>query len=152
MRTYIKVTRNWIETLPVINGQKIVPAGSYSAFGWSKYSNLTFAPGAKFGNWLTFGNKIIFGDGTKFGRGTKFGPRTKFGKNISIMNIITDSIYVLSNIGGAGRQILITKDNKTGLIKIEVGCFCGTVKEFIKSEKENGNDTGLISAFCGAIR
>ena len=88
------------------------------------------------------------GDGCTLGYGCTLGNFCTLGENTSWLNTTVKSWLTLANVDGSGRQIKIVRgtDNQ---IKIEAGCFIGTLEEFLAKAK--GENKLRYVSIIGAI-
>ena len=75
------------------------------------------------------------GDFCTLGHGCTLGYGCKLGENTNWLNTTVKSWLTLANVDGSGRQIKIVRGTDSQ-IKIEAGCFLGTLEEFLAKAKE----------------
>ena len=96
----------------------------------------------EFGNSNKLGDDNKLGDGNKFGNwntlgdGNKLGDGLRFGKRLNISGCKVLALMCMSNVDGSGRKINIIVHTEG--IKIEAGCFGGTLDEFCEKAASEG--------------
>ena len=120
----------------VIPDETVIPDYSELGYGCTLGYDCTLGNGCTLGNCCTLGNDC------------KLGYGCKLGENTSWLNTTVKSWLTLANVDGTGRQIKIVRgtDNQ---IKIEAGCFLGTLEEFIAKAK--GENKLRYVSIIGAI-
>ena len=93
-------------------------------------------------------NETVIPDFSEIGNGCTLGDGCKLGENTRWLNTTVKSWLTLANVDGSGRQIKIVRgtDNQ---IKIETGCFLGTLEEFLAKAK--GENKLRYVSIIGAI-
>jgi NDP-sugar pyrophosphorylase family protein len=95
------------------------------------------------GNYCTIGDGCKIGDDCTIGYGCKIGnyctigDGCKIGDDCTWLGVKVKSWLTLANVDGSNRQIKIVRSDE-GEIKIEAGCFIGTLDEFIAKAKSEG--------------
>lgn len=103
----------------------------------------TIGDDCKIGNYCENGNHCKIGDDCKIGSGCKIGNDCTIGNGCTIgddctwLGVKIKSWLTLANVDGSGRQIKVVKSVK-GEIRIEAGCFLGTLDEFIAKATQEG--------------
>ena len=82
------------------------------------------------GNWNTLGDDNTLGNCNTLGEGFRFGRRLQ----MSGCKVL--ALMCMSNVDGSGRKISIIVH--TDGIKIEAGCFSGSLDEFCKKARREG--------------
>jgi len=83
------------------------------------------------------GNGCRLGDRCSLGSECRLGDRCSLGDRCRWLNLEVSRWLTIANVDGSGRVINIVQ-GADGNIKIEAGCFCGTVDEFVdRAKKEN---------------
>ena len=130
-------------------GGWIIPAGTEIAAetGIPSYSEIgnccTIGDGCKIGNrcsigdCCTIGNDCTIGDCCKIGNRCTIGYGCEIGYGCTWLGVKVKSWLTLANVDGSNRQIKIVRSDE-GEIKIEAGCFIGTLDEFIAKAKSEG--------------
>ena len=90
----------------------------------------------KFGDENTLGNYNKLGDGNTLGNWNTLGDGLRFGKRLKISGCKALAIMCMSNVDGTGRKINIIVHTEG--IKIEAGCFGGTLDEFCEKAASEG--------------
>ena len=96
----------------------------------------TLGDGNTLGNWNKLGNDNTLGDCNKLGDGNTLGDGLRFGKRLEISGCEALAIMCMSNVDGSGRKINIIVH--TAGIKIEAGCFGGTLDRFCEKAVAEG--------------
>ena len=107
-----------------IPADTVIP--SYSELG--NYCTLGY--GCKLGDYCTLGYDCTLGDYCKLGDCCTLG----FG--CTWLGVTVESWLTLANVDGTGRQVKVVKH--AGGIKIEAGCFIGTLEEFTSKAESEG--------------
>ena len=106
-------------------GGWIIPAGTEIAAETGILSYSEIGDGCTIGDRCTIGNDCTIGNYCKIGYGcTWLGVKVK-------------SWLTLANVDGSNRQIKVVRSDEDE-IKIEAGCFVGTLDEFIDKAKSEG--------------
>ena len=84
----------------------------------------------KLGNWNTLGDDNTLGNGNTLGSGFRFGHRLQ----MSGCKVL--ALMCMSNVDGSGRQINVIVHTEG--IKIEAGCFGGSLDEFCAKAESEG--------------
>ena len=92
--------------------------------------------GNTLGNWNTLGNGNTLGDCNKLGDDNTLGDGLRFGKRLEISGCKALAIMCMSNVDGSGRKINVIVHTEG--IKIEAGCFGGTLDEFCEKAASEG--------------
>ena len=77
-----------------------------------------------------------YGDDNTLGDGNTFGDRLRFGKRLKLSGCKVLALMCMSNVDGSGRKINIIVHTEG--IKIEAGCFGGTLAEFCEKAVSEG--------------
>ena len=77
-----------------------------------------------------------FGDDNTLGKCNKFGDNLRFGKRLKLSDCKVLALMCMSNVDGSGRKINVIVHTEG--IKIEAGCFGGTLDEFCKKATSDG--------------
>ena len=88
------------------------------------------------GHGTTLGNGTTLGDDNKLGNGTTLGDGLRFGKRLEISGCKALAIMCMSNVDGSGRKINVIVHTEG--IKIEAGCFGGTLDDFCEKAASEG--------------
>ena len=88
------------------------------------------------GHGNTLGDDNTLGDGNTLGHGNTFGDRLRFGKRLKLSDCKVLALMCMSNVDGSGRKINVIVH--TAGIKIEAGCFGGTLDEFCEKAASEG--------------
>ena len=81
-----------------------------------------------YGNRNTLGNSNTLGDENTLGHDNTLGDGLRFGKRLQLSGVKVLALMNMSNVDGSGRRITIIVHTQG--IKIEAGCFAGTLDEF----------------------
>ncbi len=84
----------------------------------------------------TLGNHNTLGDDNTLGEGNKLGDELRFGKRLKLSGCKVLALLCMSNVDGSGRKINVIVHTEG--IKIEAGCFGGTLYEFCKKAESEG--------------
>jgi hypothetical protein len=90
----------------------------------------------KLGNHNELGNWNKLGNDNTLGAGTTLGDKLRFGKRLKLSGCKVLALMCLSNVDGSGRKINIIVHTEG--IKIEAGCFGGTLDEFCEKAVSEG--------------
>ena len=93
-------------------------------------NNNTLGDGNKLGNWNTLG------DGNKLGNNNTLGSGFRFGHRLQMSGCKVLALICMSNVDGSGRQINVIVHTEG--IKIEAGCFGGSLDEFCEKATSEG--------------
>ena len=93
--------------------------------------------GCKIGDCCEIGYGCTIGDGCKIGNDCTIGDGCTIGYGCTWLGVKVKSWLTLANVDGSNRQIKIVRSDG-GEIKIEAGCFIGTLDEFIAKAKSEG--------------
>ena len=127
------------------NGGWIIPEGAEVPCntGIPSYSEI--------GALCNFGDDCKFGNYCNFGVGCKFGASTTIVPDCTLLNGLCQSFLTLANVDGSGRSILLVK-HADG-VKVQAGCFVGTLDEFIAKSKAEGKEryVAVVSAVAAVM-
>ena len=112
------------------NGGWIVPSNSTIP------ANTAIPSYSELGDYCKLGNYCKLGDGCKLGYCCKLGDGCKLGDCCIWLGVTVESWLTLANVDGTGRQVKVVKH--TSGIKIEAGCFIGTLEEFTTKAESEG--------------
>ena len=136
-------------------GGWIIPADTEIAAGTEipRYSEIgdgctigyrcTIGDDCTIGDGCTIGDDCTIGDGCTIGYGCTIGDDCTIGNDCTIgdgctwLGVKVKSWLTLANVDGSNRQIKIVRSDG-GEIKIEAGCFTGTLDDFIAKAKSEG--------------
>ena len=99
--------------------------------GWIIPAGTEIAAETEIPSYSEIGNYCTIGDGYKIG------DDCKIGAGCTWLGVKVKSWLTLANVDGSNRQIKIVRSDE-GEIKIEAGCFIGTLDEFIAKAKSEG--------------
>ena len=116
-------------------GGWIVPSNSTIPADTAIPSYSELGAGCKLGDCCTLGNGCKLGYGCKLGVCCALGYGCTLGDGCTWLGVTVESWLTLANVDGTGRQVKVVKH--AGGIKVEAGCFIGTLEEFtVKAESE----------------
>ena len=92
--------------------------------------------GNTLGNCNTLGNGNTMGDDNTLGYGNMLGDKLRFGKRLKLSGCKVLALMCMSNVDGSGRKINVIVHTEG--IKIEAGCFGGTLDEFCEQAASEG--------------
>ena len=92
--------------------------------------------GNTLGNCNTLGNGNTLGDDNTLGYGNMLGDKLRFGKRLKLSGCKVLALMCMSNVDGSGRKINVIVHTEG--IKIEAGCFGGTLDEFCEQAASEG--------------
>jgi hypothetical protein len=95
-----------------------------------------FGDGNTLGNWNTLGNYSKLGNDNTLGAGNTLGDKLHFGKRLKLSGCKVLALMCMSNVDGSGRKINVIVHTEG--IKIEAGCFGGTLDEFCEKAASEG--------------
>ena len=104
----------------------------YKGFG---YEN-KFGSGNTMGDDNTLGYGTTLGDDNTLGYGNTLGDKLRFGKRLKLSGCKVLALMCMSNVDGSGRKINVIVHTEG--IKIEAGCFGGTLDEFCEKAASEG--------------
>ena len=102
----------------------------------------------KLGSWNKLGDNNTLGDDNTLGDGNKLGDdntlgswntlgdKLRFGKRLKLSDCKVLALMCLSNVDGSGRKLNVIVHTEG--IKIEAGCFGGTLDEFCEKAVSEG--------------
>ena len=95
--------------------------------------------------WSEIGAYCKLGNSCKIGHGCDLGANTQW------MGVTVESWLTLANVDGTGRQIKVVKHAKG--VRVEAGCFQGTLEDFCIQAASEGKDryVRVISAVAAAM-
>ena len=82
------------------------------------------------------GDFCTLGDCCTLGDDCKLGNFCKLGDGCAWLGVTVESWLTLANVDGTGRQVKVVKH--AGGIKVEAGCFAGTLEEFTAKAESEG--------------
>ena len=108
--------------------------------------------GWKVGDGWKLGDGCELGAGSKLGDGCKLGAYCTLGEDAVWLGGTVKHWLTLSNVDGSGRQIKAVR-HTDGEVKIEGGCFIGSLDEFVAKAQNEGKSkyVAIISAVASAI-
>ena len=95
-----------------------------------------------YGNYNTLGDDTTLGDDNTLGNDTtlgnwnKLGDGLRFGRRLQMSGCKVLALMCMSNVDGSGRKINIIVH--TDGIKVEAGCFGGSLDEFCEKAESEG--------------
>ena len=112
--------------------------GSRNTFGrWNTLGHWnTLGDGNTLGSRNTFGHGNKLGDDNTLGHWNTFGDRLRFGKRLKLSDCKVLALMCMSNVDGSGRKINVIVHTEG--IKIEAGCFGGTLDDFCEKAASEG--------------
>ena len=118
-------------------GGWIIPAGTEIAAETEipRYSEI--GNDCTIGDYCTIGNGCTIGDYCTIGNGCTIGNRCTIGDGCTWLGLKVKSWLTLANVDGSNRQIKIVKSIEDK-IKIEAGCYTGTLDDFLAKAKSEG--------------
>ena len=105
-----------------------------------------------FGNYCEFGSGCAFGNNCVLGTGCKIGPANTL-TGCTVLGLVVKRFMTLANVDGSGRLVLVVL-GECGNIKVETGCFCGSVDEFCERAEQEGKHRYVVAikAMCEIIK
>ena len=88
------------------------------------------------GKYNTLGDGNTLGDDNTIGAGNTLGDKLRFGKRLKLSGCKVLALLCMSNVDGSGRKINVIVHTEG--IKIEAGCFGGTLYEFCEQAAREG--------------
>ena len=88
------------------------------------------------GNDNTLGDSNTLGDDNTLGSWNTLGDKLRFGKRLKLSGCKVLALMCLSNVDGSGRKLNVIVHTEG--IKIEAGCFGGTLDEFCEKAVSEG--------------
>ena len=126
----------------IVPANSTIPANSvipgYSELG----DGCTLGYGCKLGNYCTLGygctlgDYCTLGDCCTLGDGCAIGNCCTLGDDCTWLGVTVESWLTLANVDSTGRQVKVVK-HASG-IKVEAGCFAGTLEEFTAKAESEG--------------
>ncbi len=112
--------------------------GNYNRLGDDNtLGNLnTLGDGNKLGNYNKLGDRNTLGEGNTLGDDNTLGDELRFGKRLKLSGCKVLALLCMSNVDGSGRKINVIVHTEG--IKIEAGCFGGTLYEFCEQAASEG--------------
>ena len=98
---------------------------------WNKLGNCN-----KLGDGNILGDTTTLGDDNTLGDSNTLGDKLRFGKRLKLSGCKVLALMCLSNVDGSGRKINVIVHTEG--IKIEAGCFGGTLDEFCEKATSEG--------------
>ena len=147
----------------IVPAYTVLPA-STSVPAWSDLGDgCTLGAGCKLGAYCTLGASCTLGAYCKFGAYCTLGASCTLGNDCTLgnnctlgvnaqwMGVTVQSWLTLANVDGTGRQIKVVKHE--GGVRVEAGCFQGTLEEFCAKAAGEGKDryVRVISAVAAAM-
>ena len=143
--------------------------------GWVVPANTAMPDGTEIPAWSDLGESCVLGAGCKIGddckigagcrlgAGCKFGAYCRLGNdcrlgesctlgaNTQWLGVTVESWLTLANVDGSGRPVKIIKHAEG--VRVEAGCFQGTLEEFCIQAASEGKDryVRVISAVAAAM-
>ena len=131
--------------------------------GWVVPANTAIPDGTEIPAWSDLGESCVLGADCKIGAGCKFGDGCELGAyctlgagcalgdNTQWLKVTVESWLTLANVDGSGRQIKIVKHAEG--VRVEAGCFQGTLEDFCTQAASEGKDryVRVISAVAAAM-
>ena len=95
--------------------------------------------------WSEIGAYCTLGDGCTLGESCRLGANTQW------LGVTVESWLTLANVDGSGRQIKVVKHAEG--VRVEAGCFQGTLEDFCTQAASEGKDryVRVISAVAAAM-
>ena len=90
----------------------------------------------KLGDWNTLGDCNTLGDDNTLGDWNTLGSGLRFGRRLQMSGCKVLALMCMSNVDGSGRQINVIVHTEG--IKIEAGCFGGSLDEFCAKAESEG--------------
>ena len=88
------------------------------------------------GDYTQFGDDATLGDGNTLGAHSELGSGFRFGHRLQMSGCKVLALMCMSNVDGSGRQINVIVHTEG--IKVEAGCFVGTLDEFCEKAISEG--------------
>ena len=119
--------------------------------GWVVPANTAIPDGTEIPAWSDLGESCVLGAGCTLGHSCKIGHGCELGANTQWMGVTVESWLTLANVDGSGRQIKIVKHAEG--VRVEAGCFQGTLEDFCTQAASEGKDryVRVISAVAAAM-
>ena len=118
-------------------GGWIIPAGTEIAAETGILSYSEIGDGCTIGDRCTIGHNCTIGRNCTIGNDCTIGNYCKIGYGCTWLGVKVKSWLTLANVDGSNRQIKVVRSDEDE-IKIEAGCFVGTLDEFIDKAKSEG--------------
>ena len=99
--------------------------------GWVIPPYTAIPPETEIPPWSEIGDYCRLGNYCRVGYGCRLGESTGW------LGLTVKAWLTLANVDGSGRQIKIVRGT-CGTLKVEAGCFCGSLDDFITRAKEEG--------------
>ena len=106
---------------------------------------------SEIGAYCTLGDGCVLGAGCTLGNGCTLGHGCELRANTQWLGVTVESWLTLANVDGSGRQIKIVKHAEG--VRVEAGCFRGTLEDFCTQAASEGKDryVRVISAVAAAM-
>ena len=95
--------------------------------------------------WSEIGAYCTLGNSCTLGHGCDLGANTQW------LGVIVESWLTLANVDGSGRQIKVVKHAEG--VRVEAGCFQGTLEDFCTQAASEGKDryVRVVSAIASTM-
>ena len=84
----------------------------------------------------TLGNRNTLGNDNTLGNWNTLGNCLRYGERLTVAGVKVRRLMTMANVDGSGRQVLVLAHTEG--VKIECGCFSGTLDEFCARADSEG--------------